>query len=208
MTGRRRAETGHRRGERRLPIRLLLCCGVLAAPAIGGTFAHWTDDVAITGATFAAGTLDLTVNGSDPHASASLTMAAMVPGSSAAEVMTVANAGTAPAKYTLTGGLSGAQAADFAGTVATGLSITIRHGAGVSAAGGTCTGGSGELLPATALTTSTGAALVARRPTAPLAPGASETLCVQITLGTSAPSSLQGKTASLTLTATGTSDVS
>lgn len=201
--GRRTAGRRRAHARRRVPVRLLLCLGILAAPAVSGTYAYWTDDVPIAGVDLTAGTLDLTVNGADPYASATLAMPAMVPGSSAAETLTVANAGTAPAKYTTIGGLSGTGAADYAAAGSNGLLITITDG---TASGGSC--GGTTLLAETPLTATTTTSLLSARPVAALAPAATDQLCVRVRLAAAAPSSLQGKTATLTLTVTGTSDVS
>lgn len=70
----------------------------------------------------------------------------------------------------------------------------------------TCTGGS-VVVSAVALTATTSTALIGTR-RGPVAPAGSEALCFQVTLDAAAPSSVQGKTASATITLTGTSDVS
>ena len=138
----------------------------------------------------------------------------MVPGSSSAEVLTIKNNGTVPLKYTLAGGLSGTDAALYDGAGLNGLKITIvlngtKSGTGNSS---TCTGGT-VLVPSLALTASTGASIIGtRRPAAAMAPApaatSTESLCFQVALDPNAPSSLQGKTATATFTATGTSDIS
>jgi predicted ribosomally synthesized peptide with SipW-like signal peptide len=173
-----------------------------------GTYAFWTDDVTIAGTTFTSGTLDLQVNDSDSYTTTTLGMSGtpMVPGDTSAEVLTVKNNGTVPLKYTLTGGLTGADAAayDAAGAVA----LTIVAG-GARAGGGnaaTCTGGTTIFGP-TALTDVTTTALIGTR-RGPIAVAGTEDLCLQVTFDAAAPSSLQGKTATATFTATGTSDVS
>ncbi|HWJ10128.1 MAG TPA: SipW-dependent-type signal peptide-containing protein, partial [Nocardioides sp.] len=128
-----------RRGSVR--VRALMCLGLLAAPATAGTFAFWTDDVQITGGTLTAATLDINVKGGDPQATTTLAMSAMVPGSSSAEVLPVNNVGTAPAKYSMTGGLTGTNATDFSTAATDGLLLTIRSGGTVSGSGSaaTCT---------------------------------------------------------------------
>lgn len=197
-----------RRGSVR--VRALMCLGLLAAPATAGTFAFWTDDVQITGGTLTAATLDINVKGGDPQATTTLAMSAMVPGSSSAEVLPVNNVGTAPAKYSMTGGLTGTNATDFSTAATDGLLLTIRSGGTVSGSGSaaTCTGGTAlvSALPLTATTTTT---ILTRTQTALLAAGTgSESLCFQIKLADTAPSSLQGKTTTATFTVTGTSDLS
>ena len=114
-------------------LRAFLGLGVALGLGTIGTFAYWTDDVQITGATFTAGTLDLVVNDGDPYATTTLSMGTMVPGSSVAEVLVFKNNDTAPLKYTMTGGLTGTHAADYNTAAANGLLLTIsrrRHQVG------------------------------------------------------------------------------
>ena len=190
------------RALRSARLRALLGLGVVLSVGVTGTFAFWTDDVAISGTTFTSATLDLQVNNSDAPVTATLSMSAMVPGNTSAEVLTVKNNGTAPLKYTLTGGLAGADAAAYDSAAA--LALTIW--AGATASGGACSGGTNVYGP-TALTATTSTAIIGTR-RGPLAPAATEALCFQVTFSASAPSSLQGTTATATFTATGTSDVS
>ena len=187
-------------------IRAVLCLGLLATPAVAGTFAFWTDDVQITGTTLTAATLDLNVKGGDPQATTSLSMGAMVPGSTSAEVLPVNNVGTAPAKYSMTGGLTGTDAASFSAAGTDGLLLTIRSGGTLS--GSTCTGGT-ALVSGTPLTSTTSTVILTKTQTTQLAASTgTESLCFQIKLADTAPSSLQGKTATATFTVTGTSDLS
>lgn len=187
-------------------VRALLSLGVALGIGSVSTLASWTDDVTVSGTTFTTGTLDLQVNNVDSYATTTLSMSAMVPGATSAEVLTVKNNGTVPAKYTLTGGLSGTHAAEFTAAAANGLLLTVRLG-GVKS-GATCTGGS-ILVTDQPLTSTTTSAILTKRPsTALTASGGSEVLCFQVKLSDTAPSSLQGKAATATFTATGTSDVS
>ena len=190
------------------PLRAVLCVGVLAVALVTGTYAYWTDDVIIGGTTFTTGTLDLQVNGADSVATTTLGMSGtpMVPGNTSAEVLTVRNNGTVPLKYTLTGGLAGTDAAAF--DTAAALRLTIVAGGTRSGSGNaaTCTGGTTIFGP-TALTAVTTTALVGTR-RGPVAASGTEALCFQMTFDAAAPGSLQGKTATATFTATGTSDVS
>ena len=192
-------------GSRRVRVKALLALGVLAIVFASGTFAAWTDNATIGGGTFTSGTLDLQVNNGDSHVTTTLGMTAMVPGSTSSEVIVVKNAGTAPLKYSLQGGLTGTDAAAY--NTAASLKLTVvlngtRSGSGITA---TCTGGT-VLVAATSLTSTTTSPILGVR--GPVAPGATESVCLQVTLADSAPSSLQGKTASLSLTAVGTSDLS
>ena len=201
------------RAARRSPwrstrLRALLCLGLVTGVFVTGTYAYWTDDVTITGSTFTAGTLDLQVNSADSYTTTTLGMSGtpMVPGDTSAEVLTVKNNGTVPLKYTLTGGLAGTDAAAF--STAAALRLTIVSGATRTGSGNaaTCTGGSTIYGP-TALTDVTSTAIIGTR-RGPVAVAGTEALCLQITFDAAAPGTLQGKTATATFTATGTSDVS
>jgi len=189
-------------------LRALLSLGIVAGAFTTGTYAFWTDNATITGTTFTAGTLDLVVNGSDTYATSTLGMSStpMVPGDTSAEVLTVKDNGTVPLKYTLTGGLTGTDAAAY--STAAALKLTVVAGGTRSGSGNaaTCTGGTTIYGP-TALTNVTATAIIDTR-RGPLAAAGTEALCFQITFDAAAPSSLQGKTATATFTATGTSDVS
>ena len=198
--------TTRRRFGSSVRVRALLSLGVALGIGSVGTFASWTDDVTVTGATFTAGTLDLQVNNVDSYATTTLTMTAMIPGNTSSEVLTVKNNGTVPAKYTLTAGLTGTNAADYNTAAANGLLLTIRLGGTKS--GATCTGGT-ALVTDQALTSTTTTTILSRRPTTALtAGGGNESLCFQVKLADTAPSSLQGKVATAAITATGTSDIS
>ena len=199
-----------RRARRRwlssVRVRALLSLGVALGIGAVGTFAYWTDDVVISGTSFTAGTLDLQVNDVNAYATTTLSMSAMVPGSTSSEVLVVKNTGTVAAKYTLTGGLTGTNAADYNTAGSNGLLLTIRLGGTKS--GATCVGGT-ALVTDQALTSTTSTGILAKRPTTALtASGGTESLCFQVKLADTAPSTLQGKTASATFTATGTSDIS
>lgn len=194
------------RSTRSVRVRALLTLGLLVGLVVTGTSAFWTDDVTITGSTFTSGTLDLQVNDADSYATTTLGMSLMVPGNTSAEVLTVKNNGTVPLKYTLTGGLTGTDAAAFSADSA--VRLTVVAGGSKSGSGNTstCTGGTTIYGP-TALTTTTTTSLIGT-PRGPLAAAGTEALCFQITFSSTAASSLQGKTATATFTATGTSDVS
>jgi predicted ribosomally synthesized peptide with SipW-like signal peptide len=203
-----RVTTGHsRRGLlSSVRVRALLSLGIALGVGSAGTFAYWTDDASITGTAFTAGTLDLQVNNVDTYATTTLSMSGMVPGNTSSEVLTIKNNGTAPAKYTLTGGLTGTNATDYNTAAANGLLLTIRQGGTKS--GATCINGTALVtdLPLTSTTTTT---ILARRPTTALtASGGTESLCFQVKFADTALSSLQGKAATATFIATGTSDVS
>ncbi|MCD4525155.1 SipW-dependent-type signal peptide-containing protein [Nocardioides sp. cx-173] len=190
-----------RRARASVRLRAVLSLGVLTLPLGMGTLAFWTDSVVISGASFTGGTLDMSVSGGDPYASTTLAMPTMVPGATSAEVLTVQNVGNVAMKYSLTGGLSGTDAA----AMAPHLTLTIR--AGGTKSGATCTGGTS--IYNAVLTTTTTTQLIttaAKRGPVPASPG-TDALCFQVTFSLSAPTALQGKTATATLTFLGTSDL-
>lgn len=183
--------------SRRERARALLGLGVLVVALPMGTLAAWTDSVTVTGATFSAGTMDLKVNNGDSAVDFStLSLANMAPGYTTAGVLTVRNAGTVPLTYTVAGTVSNTDAKGL------GAALVVKY-----TADGAVTGsGNARTCAGTALggwsTSLSGTVLATARP---LAVGASETICVQATLPTTAPSSLQGATSTATLTFSGTS---
>ncbi|WP_435741559.1 TasA family protein [Nocardioides sp. SYSU DS0663] len=96
----RRAERQPRRHARLAAGVAALLGAVVVLMGGQGTFAFWTDQASVTGGSFVAGKLDLTVDGqqgaSAPHVKADLAMGSMLPGESVARVITVANVGDAP----------------------------------------------------------------------------------------------------------------
>ncbi|MBA2953067.1 hypothetical protein GON03_01995 [Nocardioides sp. MAH-18] len=190
-------------------VRAALSLGVVTAVGVTGTFANWTDSAAITGATFTSGTLDLQVQNGNAYATTTLGMAGMVPGNTSAEVLSVQNKGTVPLKYTLTGGLTGTDAATYGAAGALKLTIVLNGTKSGTGNAATCTGGTTIAGPVPLTATTTTTIIGTRRPATPLASTTgSESLCFQVTFDLAAPTNLQGKTATATFTATGTSDIS
>ena len=185
-------------------VRAVLALGAVLGLGMSGTAASWTDAAPITGTTFTSGTIDLQLNGVNSVASSTLSMTNMVPGASSAEVFQVKNAGTAALTYTITGGLGGTDAADYATAGSLRLTILLngtRSGTGSAA---TCTGGT-ALASDVALTANTTTTLVGTAQ-GPLAAGSAVVpVCFQVMLAAAAPTTLQGKTATATFTVTGTS---
>jgi alternate signal-mediated exported protein len=166
-----------------------------------GTFAHWTDQVTVTGITFTAGTIDLKVNNQDTVTGyTTLNIANMVPGNSVAGVLTIKNAGTAPLKYTATSTATNADGKNLRGNLT--VKVTGDGSVSGSSPSATCASsalsGTGTALNGGLVTT--GRLLSAN--------GGNETLCIQITLPSSAASTLQGATTDVSLTFSGTSDLS
>jgi len=194
-------------------VRAGLSLGAVAALAVTGTFAYWTDSVTVSGTTFSSGSFDLRVNGQDAvaNASGSLSMSSMAPGNSSAQILTVNNNGTVPLKWTLSAQLTGGtNPADFA--TAGALKLTVKTGATVAGSGNSATCSGGTVVGA-ATTLGTGSASVVGTPQpatagSGLAGGANTPLCFQVDFDQNAPSSLQSKSAVATFTFSGTSNLS
>ena len=198
------AAGSHRRARSRSArLRAVLTLGVFALPLGMGTLAFWTDSVSVTGANFTGGTLDLSVSGGDPYASTTLAMATAVPGSTSAEVLTVQNVGNVPLKFSLTGGVSGGDAAAMAPY----LNLSVRQGGAKS--GSTCI--NGTTIYNAALTTNTATNIIApasaHGPLDALTGTTTETLCFQVTFSASAPTALQGDTTTAVITFLATTDL-
>jgi predicted ribosomally synthesized peptide with SipW-like signal peptide len=181
-------------------LRALLALGAVGVlGATGSTFAAWSDSASVAGTTFTTGTIDLKVDGQDNVTGyTALNLTTMVPGNTVAGVLTVSNSGTAPLKYT---GATTASNGDGKG-LATALTVKVTTAAVVTGSsptatcGGTTVAGGGIALNGSLVGTGR-----------LLAPGAGETLCVQVTLPGSAASSLQGATTNVSFSFTGTSDL-
>ncbi|WP_372727499.1 TasA family protein [Nocardioides sp.] len=189
-----------RRERLRSPrLRALLGLGLVAVLGTTGTYAAWTDNAVVSGTSISSGTIDLRVDNQDSvPAYTTLNLATMVPGNSTAGQLTIKNNGTAPLKYTAT---TTAGNADGKGLGAA-LVVKVSSGTvqGISPAA-TC---SGSALAGTESTLGGNLVTTGRL----LQPGATETLCIQLTLPLAAATSLQGATTNVTLTFTGSSDIS
>jgi predicted ribosomally synthesized peptide with SipW-like signal peptide len=178
---------------------VLLSTGLLFGIGSAGTFAHWTDEVTVTGVTFTAGTIDLKVNNQDTVTGyTTLNINNMVPGNSVAGVLTVKNSGTAPLKYTATSSATNGDSKNLRGNLT--VKVTGDGNVTGSSPSATC---AGSALSGTGSGLNGGLVTTGRL----LSSNASENLCIQVTLPTSAASSLQGATTDVTLTFTGTSDL-
>lgn len=172
--------------------------GVLGAT--GATFASWTDQAVVSGTTFTAGSIDLKVNNSDTVTGyTTLNFSTLVPGSTVAGVLTLKNTGTAPVKYTA---LTSASNADGK-SLGAALAVKVTGDASVTgtAPSATC---AGSALSGTG--TTLGGPLVSTGRL--LAAGASENVCVQVTLPGNASSGLQGATTNIGFTFNATTDLS
>ncbi|GAA4381243.1 hypothetical protein GCM10023146_42570 [Nocardioides caricicola] len=166
---------------------------------VTGTFAYWSDAVAVSGAKFTAGTIDLRVNNLDTVTGyTSLNISTMVPGNSMAGVLTIRNNGTAPLKYTAVTTATNTDGKNLRGSLVVKVTgaATATGSSPAMTCGGTALTGSQTTLNGSLLST-------ARM----LAAGASETLCVQITLDAAASTTLQGATTDVVFTFNATSDL-
>ena len=180
-------------------VRAALSLGVVLSVGATGTFAYWTDSVSVSGTTFTAGTIDLKVNGNDTVTGyTSLNISNLVPGNSVAAVLTVANSGTAPMKYTAATTATNTDTKDLRSALVVKVTgDTATPGASPAATcAGTALASSGTTLNGSLI--STGRLLAA---------GANEKVCVQVSLPAAASTSLQGATTDVVLTFSGTSDL-
>lgn len=189
-----------RRALRSARLRAALGLAVVLALATPGTYAHWTDEVQVSGTTITSGTIDLRVDGQDQVTGyTTLDIVPMVPGNSTAAVLTVRNNGTAPLKYTASTSATNVDGKSLAAALV--VKVTGDASTTGSTPATTCAGVS---LPGTA-TSLDGPMLSTGRL---LAPEASENVCVQITMPPNAASALQGATTTIGIAITGTSDMS
>lgn len=182
--------------DRRWPWRRLLAIVVAllilgAAPA----WSFWRSTQTVPGVALNTGTLDLQVNGADPFtAFSSLSFDTMVPGASTAGVLTIRNVGNVPLSYYV----------DAATTNADGLGLgaalvaAVTDAADVTGTAPSATCGGTPITPSATSFTSDFVGSVGTRRT--LAPGESETLCIQASLPADAPASLVGATTDVTFT--------
>lgn len=178
-------ETPDRPSRRRRRGILALLLGLTTLSLGAGMFslAIFTDQATSTG-TFASGTIDIT---SSP--AVAFTVANMVPGDTQTATMTIANAGTAALRYSLTSVASG--------TLGDALTLNIRtQGTSCAAFDGTV------VLAATALD---GAAVGSPTQGAQagdrnLAAATSEVLCFRVALPLATGNTLQGQSSSATFT--------
>ena len=198
--------TGVRRLLTSARTRAALSLGVVLAVGVTGTFAYWTDSVTVGGTTFTSGTIDLKIKDSGGtfqdavSGYTSLTLTTMVPGNTTAGLVVIKNSGTVPMKYTALTAASNGDSKGLRGA------LTVKVTGDTSVTGTSPAAAcAGAALPNTTSTLNTGLLTTGRL----LAAGASETLCVQVTLpaGVTDPL-LQNATTNVDFTFTGTSDLS
>ncbi|RNL64142.1 hypothetical protein EFK50_06280 [Nocardioides marmoriginsengisoli] len=177
----------------------LLSLGVVAALGASGTFALWSDTVAVSGTSITTGSIDLLVNGDadDAVAFTTLNVTGMLPGNTTAGVITVKNDGLSPLTYYATQAITGTAFPAGTLTVKLTAAATTTGGPGL---GGTC---GGATLANTAGGFVAGNFIGSVGTQRPLAAGATETFCVQATLDNAADQALySNKTTNVALTFT------
>lgn len=161
--------------------RIAALAGVVAVLLVAGptTGARWAASRTIAGTDIHTGRLDLTVDGQQALSGyAALDLSDLVPGGSAAGILTVGNAGTVPLEYAVSLDGTDADGKGLAAALATTVTDADTTG------GATCGG--------TALAAST-----------TLAAGATDRICVEVRLPGSAPASLAGALTHLTIMLSG-----
>ncbi|TQF69065.1 hypothetical protein FK531_09815 [Rhodococcus spelaei] len=163
--------------------RAIASLGIVLGLGAIGTLAAWSDSATATSGVFSTASVDLQLNGSSGPAVGftTLTKTGMMPNDSVAAVLPVKNNGTAAFSYTM------AAAATTAPELAPFLKVTITTGA---SNGTTCAGTA--VATNVALVSGGSANLISTA--RPLAGGASESLCFQVTLDPMVTTAAQGKT--------------
>lgn len=155
-----------------------------------GTQAYWNDTATVSGETVTSGSLDLLVDNQQGNPTTytwtSLQMSDMAPGESKAATITLKNNGTTPFTVSATATASGNLDPHV-------TALVMPSGAASSDTTyprqETCSGSP----PATFNDTLGNTGKTVIPPTSTLAAGASLVVCVQLTLATNAPNSMQGK---------------
>lgn len=161
-------------------VRAALALGVLVAPLGVNTMAYWSSRVVVAPGAVQAGTFDLKVNGGDQQVALGLDVADMAANTSTAAVVTLRNASAGDnAVMTYTVGAATTDAAPAGTGAALTARVTTAATVTTTSTGRTC---GGTVVPSS---TSFAGTLVATPQTLPA--GQDRTLCIQATLGPSAP---------------------
>lgn len=178
-------------------VRATLALGAVLAAGVSGTYALWSDTVPVSGVTISSGVLDLKVNTLDAvPAYTDLNLTGMVPGNTVAGILTVRNAGTIPLTYYATAAATNLDTKGLGAALV--VKVTADSVVTGTAPARTCAGATLATTGATFAGNLVGTPATQRT----LAVGASETLCLQATLPTTAASSLQGASTNVSLTFT------
>ncbi|BDZ51662.1 hypothetical protein GCM10025867_39030 [Frondihabitans sucicola] len=182
-------------------VRAVLALGAVVGLGTVATLAAWSDTGAVTG-NFSTGTIDLKLNGQDGTAAlTSLSMANATPGTTIYANLPVLNNGTVAFTYGFT-------TASTNGSDSPALNANLTWSIVSLGTATTCnatTFAAAAAVPATNIsptaTLSAAPAITGRA----LAAGATENLCFQVTLPSSAPTGVQGKSTVATVSFTATS---
>ncbi|MGY1602515.1 TasA family protein [Geodermatophilus sp. SYSU D00815] len=198
--------TKTRRSNTRKVVGSLAIAGTAAAVAGLGTFGTFTDSTTPVATTVQTGTLDINLNQPNGAYSIPVTTSNFVPGDSITRAVTLSNDGsTQLSSVTLTSVATGATSVLTTDTVK-GLQLAVKactvawtQGGSESAPSYTCSGTERSLYAGPAAGVSTQLSNPAS-----LNPGGVDHLVFSISLPTAADNTFQGKSASLSLTFTGT----
>ncbi|MDV7133202.1 hypothetical protein [Williamsia muralis] len=169
-------------------LRAILSIGMVIGISVVGTMALWSSTVSTQSGVFTTATIDIHIldNGTET-ASFAFAPVGLLPGQSAAKVITVSNTGSAAFTYN----------ALVSSANALGQGMTLKVVAGATATNGTC--GTGTTLTTSATITSTATAFfTGRGPVA--ASGGTDALCLQLSLPITALASLAGTSGSVVFT--------
>ena len=187
--------------RRGMQVKALLSIGILAGVGAVSTLAAWTGAATAT-SEISAAKVSLGAGATAGATTASYTVPIdqtnWYPGMSQAAVVVVTNTSSIAVPYSITGSAvdSGAE------TLGNALSVSVKTGSKVTGTvpNATCDGTDNTIVDKAAGNAFPEPEL---RPDK-LAPGASESLCVQYSLPTSAPNTVQGKSTTIKLTFTST----
>ncbi len=183
-----------------MQVKALLSMGILVGFGAVSTLAAWTGTATAT-ADISAATVSLVAGATNSATTTDYTVpiagANWYPGMSQAALVVVKNTSPISVPYSITGSVT----ESGSGTLGNALNVVVTPGWTVSgtAPNATCTGTGTQLITKISLGTFPGA-----KPGSTLAPGGSETLCVQYSLPTNAASGLQGNSTTVKLTFTAT----
>ena len=169
---------------------LLLAIGLVAGAPWAITQALWTDSAGVTGNTFTTGSVDISTS----PVSALVTYSGMAPGDTVTAPLTVSNAGNLQLRFAMTTSITGST------TLSDGLELQIKSGVTTCSNAGFSTDGTSlynSTLTAGALGSATQGGQAGDRT---LNAGASEVLCFQVRLPSTAGNGLQGLTTTATFT--------
>lgn len=169
-------------------LRAVLSIGTVIGIGVVGTMALWSSSVNTRSGEFTTATINILADGVK-GASFSFAPAGILPGQSAAKVVTISNSGTAAFTYSA--------AVSSADPLGQGVTLTAVAGATVS--GGTCTGGA-VLTTAKSITGTASAFTTGRGPVA--ANSGTDVLCFQLNLPIDASVNLAGTQGSVLFTFT------